>query len=303
MDYRRIYQQLCERGQTRQKQPEVFYERHHIKPRSFGGRKTKDNLTVLTLREHYIAHLLLVAIYPDSPAMYRALWNMSNVTPKNNAGYERYKPSARTFERIRSEYTKNCGGKNAPNYGKKMSEAHKEILRIANKNQPKRIGWNHTEETKEKVRQKAIGRKASEHSLTMNRQANRGGKCYKAKQIVCTKTGQLFGSGRELSEYLNRSFSTIRSWLNGSNTAPDWFCYRRVSEDKRVCRVVTDRYTPDCLEDIRKDLSNKVDKRIICKRYKISKNILAKITDKHFPEYMKKRRPYNMKAEKEDDNV
>jgi NUMOD3 motif len=227
MDYRRIYQQLCERGQTRQKQEGIFYEKHHIKPRSFGGRKTKENLTVLTLREHYIAHLLLVAIYPSSTGMQTALWNMCNVTPKNNIGYERYKPSARTFERIRSEYTKNCSGKNAPMYGKHHTPESKKKLSDAKIGKVYRIEYSHTEETKEKIRQKRKGHKASEYSLMKNRQANRGGKCYKAKTIVCTRTGEIFGSGRELSESTQIPFGTIRRWLNGSNEPPEWFHYRR----------------------------------------------------------------------------
>lgn len=123
MDYRKIYNDLCIRGQIRIKEVGVFYEKHHIKPRSFGGKKNKENMTTLTLKEHYVAHLLLVAIYPDSPAMHNALWNMCNITPKNNEGYERYKPSSRTFERIRGEYSKYCSiGENNPRYGKPVSQ-------------------------------------------------------------------------------------------------------------------------------------------------------------------------------------
>lgn len=41
---------------------DCYTEKHHIIPRSMGGKDTKENLVVLTAREHYIAHLLLTKI-------------------------------------------------------------------------------------------------------------------------------------------------------------------------------------------------------------------------------------------------
>jgi predicted house-cleaning NTP pyrophosphatase (Maf/HAM1 superfamily) len=38
---------------------ESYYENHHIIPRSLGGTNLKENLVRLTVREHYICHLLL----------------------------------------------------------------------------------------------------------------------------------------------------------------------------------------------------------------------------------------------------
>lgn len=36
-----------------------YFEKHHIIPRSLGGKNTKDNLVLLTGKEHYIVHHLL----------------------------------------------------------------------------------------------------------------------------------------------------------------------------------------------------------------------------------------------------
>ena len=41
---------------------DTAFEQHHIIPRSFRGLNNDDNLVELTLREHYIAHLLLYKI-------------------------------------------------------------------------------------------------------------------------------------------------------------------------------------------------------------------------------------------------
>ena len=37
-----------------------YTEKHHIIPKSLGGSNGKDNLVVLTGREHYICHYLLM---------------------------------------------------------------------------------------------------------------------------------------------------------------------------------------------------------------------------------------------------
>ena len=57
MNYHKIYFDLINKAQER-----VTYsvcERHHIVPRSLGGEDTIDNIVLLTIQEHYVAHLLL----------------------------------------------------------------------------------------------------------------------------------------------------------------------------------------------------------------------------------------------------
>jgi hypothetical protein len=123
MNYEKIYKAICKRGKKRHLQEGVIYERHHILPKSLGGKNSSDNIAILTLREHFIAHLLLVEIYPKSKQMRHALWLMCHANP--NIRYIRHKPSSRTFERVKSEYIKSL--KNIPfseETKKKMSEAH-----------------------------------------------------------------------------------------------------------------------------------------------------------------------------------
>ena len=61
MDYQKIYDNLMKK--RLENPPTGKFERHHIVPKSLGGPDTKDNLVKLTLREHYIAHLLLCRIH------------------------------------------------------------------------------------------------------------------------------------------------------------------------------------------------------------------------------------------------
>lgn len=64
MNYQKIYNQLIKKRQTEKltHKNDFTVELHHIIPKSCGGKNTDDNLVELTLREHYIAHMLLVKI-------------------------------------------------------------------------------------------------------------------------------------------------------------------------------------------------------------------------------------------------
>lgn len=71
MNYQKIYNQLIEKRQIDKIQIKTYKqlypleptpERHHIIPKSLGGLDEKNNLVVLTCREHFVAHQLLVKI-------------------------------------------------------------------------------------------------------------------------------------------------------------------------------------------------------------------------------------------------
>lgn len=51
---------------------QVYYELHHIIPRNMGGSDTKDNLVLLTLQEHVLAHYLLALENENNKDVYIA---------------------------------------------------------------------------------------------------------------------------------------------------------------------------------------------------------------------------------------
>lgn len=81
MNYRKIYDSLIERGKNRKL--EGYKESHHIIPKCLGGKDTKDNLVELTPEEHYLAHQLLVKIYPNEPKLIYAAQMMIPNRPSN----------------------------------------------------------------------------------------------------------------------------------------------------------------------------------------------------------------------------
>lgn len=60
MDYLKIYNNLIENSYYRITFDRT--ERHHIIPRSFGGSDDLSNIAYLTIKEHFLAHLLLYKI-------------------------------------------------------------------------------------------------------------------------------------------------------------------------------------------------------------------------------------------------
>lgn len=64
MNYSRIYDQLVLKAKTEvRSKGVVYYEKHHIVPECMNGSNDPCNLVLLTAREHYLAHWLLVKIY------------------------------------------------------------------------------------------------------------------------------------------------------------------------------------------------------------------------------------------------
>jgi hypothetical protein len=109
--YTKTYYRIIERAKSRLKL-EGYTEKHHIIPKCkpFCGPNTKDNLVNLTLREHYICHLLLLKMVKNSlgkAKMFCAFQRMGNCG----------KPFSRFYDFFRTTFLNQISGKNSPCYG------------------------------------------------------------------------------------------------------------------------------------------------------------------------------------------
>lgn len=100
MNYKKIYDNLIQRAKDRNIE-EGFHESHHIIPKSIGGSDNENNLVKLTYREHYLAHKLLVEIYPQNKSLITALWLMTITT---NKALEKYN----NIDKNLSDIEKHC---------------------------------------------------------------------------------------------------------------------------------------------------------------------------------------------------
>ena len=133
MDYAAVYDRLMRRAQSRP-QPDVF-ERHHVVPKCLGGSLKRENLALLTPREHLFAHKLLVRIHPENVGLWLALVMMGRLV--------QYRSKIFQSERIRAREIRK-GFKYSQESRKKMSEAARARGRVSPKTEFKKgqKPWN-----------------------------------------------------------------------------------------------------------------------------------------------------------------
>lgn len=85
MNYLSIYNRLISRSIGRML--DGYKERHHIIPKCIGGTDNLSNIAILTAEEHFVAHQLLVKIYPNEPKLIFALHKMISGKYRNNKLY------------------------------------------------------------------------------------------------------------------------------------------------------------------------------------------------------------------------
>ncbi len=170
MNYKFHYDCLIEKAKCRT--TSVYTETHHVIPRCIGGLDSKYNLIELTPEEHYVAHQLLVKIYPGNAGLVFAAHRMCSGKARNNKLYGWLR---RLHAEAMSEL--HTGKVISPESRKRMSESHKGILKSNEtrqnmiKSQQNRspeirknmsdahMGHAVSDETKEKIREANIGRK------------------------------------------------------------------------------------------------------------------------------------------------
>lgn len=141
--YTKWYNSIISKAQNRV--TETYTEKHHIIPRSLGGKDSINNLVKLTGREHFICHWLLVKMVTGSnrEKMVYA-FRMMRVTSKDHSGnrYEN-KLTSRIFEKYREEHitihSKNMKGRVSPTKGKKFGP---QSIKLRMKNSHSNMGKN-----------------------------------------------------------------------------------------------------------------------------------------------------------------
>ena len=104
MNYKKHYDLLITRGKNRML--EGYVERHHIVPRCLGGTDDVENLVQLTPEEHYLAHQLLVKMYPNHFGLLSASMFMTS-------GNE-HRKSNKVYGWLKRRYSEYMRGPNNP---------------------------------------------------------------------------------------------------------------------------------------------------------------------------------------------
>lgn len=171
MNYKKTYNDLIERAKTRETDPMEYYENHHIVPKCVGGSNNRNNMVLLTAREHFLAHWLLVKMFPDNFKLSFAF----NAFCQNNRGN---RPVSRLYEYARKNHIKML--KQNTDWKNKISNTMTKKIWIKKENKCLRVeehelqnyigdGWElgriikkrkpHSEETKSKQSLAKMGKK------------------------------------------------------------------------------------------------------------------------------------------------
>ena len=81
------------------------FDLHHAVPVFMNGSEDDSNKSLLTPREHYLAHRLLTKIYPDSKSAHNTVWMMSNVNGT-------YRVSSRAYQAARNRFANDLSARN-----------------------------------------------------------------------------------------------------------------------------------------------------------------------------------------------
>lgn len=225
--YTEEYFQLIKTALEREIDPDIFYEVHHIIPKSIGGNNDADNLVKLTPKEHFIAHDLLTEMVEgaNKAKMTYAFWTMANV--RNLHQKYRYIPTPEEYEKAilkRRLLEVNDTTKN------KISKSRKGKIAIYNQTLDK-IKYVNQEEVNFYISQgfEKRGRpKTNEHKLAIK-------KTNLAKGIKPASIGWNKGLTKETSESVRRISKAAKNRIphNKGKSNVDLYGKEKASELKK----------------------------------------------------------------------
>lgn len=211
MNYQKIYDSIVLRAKTRKK-PNCYTEKHHILPKSMGGSDDKENIAVLTAREHFICHWLLLKIHKNKSMIF-AFFRMTKPVGNGRTRYvsHSYKYAKEIMSKFMKETRSGAGhpmfglkGENNPNFGSKRND-----------------------ETKKKISEKSKERFKSGNVITS-----------KSRAVICIETGEFFCTVQEAKKKYTKG--NVSYALRFGGTAGGFsFCYagyEKVNKLKGYCK-------------------------------------------------------------------
>lgn len=222
MNYTNIYEKIIEKAKSENRKLKcgIYYEKHHIKPKSLFKDLTKDpnNIVLLTAKEHFICHMLLEKIY-DCYQMKFAIWRMCNDG--------KYKVSSRYYEYIKQKIAIDSSKLNK---GKKLSDEIKRKISLG------LSGKTHSEETKQKMSKSYDPSKHILSKETRKRLSENASKRFKGKKQtedfkkhlsdirkgksnpMFGKPNKLFMSDEKYEEYRKNLSKSLKGHIVSSET-------------------------------------------------------------------------------------
>lgn len=170
--YTKWYNTIIISSKSRILPTNLYVEKHHIIPKSMGGSDSKENIAILTAREHFVCHLLLTKMTIGNNN-YKMKFALSMLANTKNIGEGRYTPSSRIYEYSKKSFKESMisywTDENRKIHAEKISKVVK--------------GRKLSDETKEKHRNKIWSEKALQNlkDIAIISANNRKGKPWSEK--------------------------------------------------------------------------------------------------------------------------
>ena len=189
--YTKIYYNIIEKSKNKIYNDKT--EKHHIIPKCLGGDNSKNNIAIVSCREHYILHKLLTKMVSgeDIKKMWWALHRMSTTYIKihNSKLYEKFRKQWSQHLK-ENHHSKNIGG-----WSEKMSDVAKK-------------SWHGDEKRKKEFSfimkntiKKIRNNNEDEYLKEMSRRAKRGGDISKEKNSLKLEyNGNIYRGWKDLEE-------------------------------------------------------------------------------------------------------
>jgi hypothetical protein len=102
MNHQKIYESIIEKAKSenRSRKTGICYEKHHILPKCLNGDDKKENLILLSPREHFVCHKLLIYMYKNNNKIMYAFCMMVSIKNKKSI----YKVSSRDYAYAKEQF-------------------------------------------------------------------------------------------------------------------------------------------------------------------------------------------------------
>jgi hypothetical protein len=220
LKYKRLYLNLINRCKNmKEEELSGYNEKHHILPRCMGGKNDKENLVIMPVRYHVMAHIILFEIYPENFELAYALNMILNGSSSNDIMRERTlsinkhfssKTIARSREESRKAISKSYIESNNPNRQQVISpdgrifNSIKEASRLSGIPYSTLTKWLNEKDT-------GNGWKYSKRSKIVYKNRDLS----KSSKRIISPEGRIYNSIKEACTDNNIAYTTMRYWLSG----------------------------------------------------------------------------------------
>jgi hypothetical protein len=234
MNYKKHYDLLINSRKDRLLEKNMYYEKHHIVPKSMGGTNKKENTFFLTAKEHFIAHLLLWKIHNNKQmafAYYALAYMGRGYKIKSSKTYEDCKLARRSYI-VENNKKFHTGKKLSKKLKSDISKRFKNMIRTKEhcNNISKSLKGKPKTETHKKKLSKSLKKfdwsSHFERNLKISK-ANSGKNNPRAKEVY------MFDKDKKLIKAFNTMKDALE-YVSKKNTISKTTFYRRIVKNKMV---------------------------------------------------------------------